>query len=328
MNALHGGESALMSLEKLSLLLGYSSSDRTSDRIPSSWTWCSSTSAVRNLITSNGRFGCIVLCLHIFANYFAIPDLDEYRDLDQNQNSDSREEGKYPRKGHTLINQAFAVCVRKVLDVYNAALNTLSASVSLRRMSKKNDGGCLTRVSHSEITLLEVYLHTRGITTQMEALGNICNVNHLAVGFPVSSLDKANSELRMSYRVEQHKGDVLCFSILTDTRQEIFLVIHLTTLAIYCQAQDKSFCIYFAAICSITTIPSILVQVEDMSDLESVHMLYLTESLHICFLSNETQSTAKIIQKILQCSMDYRSCLTGRIWEGRSFDEKSSNRFS
>ncbi|XP_075520080.1 uncharacterized protein LOC142553599 isoform X2 [Primulina tabacum] len=134
--------------------------------------------------------------------------------------------------------------------------------------------------------------------------------------------------LPMSYRVEQHKGDVLCFSILTDTRQEIFLVIHLTTLAIYCQAQDKSFCIYFAAICSITTIPSILVQVEDMSDLETVHMLYLTESLRICFLSNETRSTAKIIQKILQCSMDYRSCLTGRIWEGRSFDEKSSNRFS
>ncbi|XP_075520083.1 uncharacterized protein LOC142553599 isoform X3 [Primulina tabacum] len=94
-------------------------------------------------------------------------------------------------------------------------------------------------------------------------------------------LAKIEFSSRMSYRVEQHKGDVLCFSILTDTRQEIFLVIHLTTLAIYCQAQDKSFCIYFAAICSITTIPSILVQVEDMSDLETVHMLYLTESLRI-----------------------------------------------
>lgn len=133
MNALHGGESALMSIKKLSLLLGYSSTDRTSHRIPSLWTWCSSTSAVGNLLTSIGRFGCIVFCLCIFANYFASPDLDEFRDLGQNQNSDSCEEGKCPWKGHTLINQAFAVCVRKVLDGYNAALNTLSASVSLWR---------------------------------------------------------------------------------------------------------------------------------------------------------------------------------------------------
>ncbi|XP_073054596.1 uncharacterized protein [Primulina eburnea] len=199
MNALHGGESALMSIEKLSLLLGCSSTDRTSHRIPSLWTWCSSTSAVGNLLTSIGQFGCIVFCLRIFANYFARPDLDEFRDLDQNQNSHSCEEGKWPQNGHTLTNQAFAVCVRKVLDGHDAALNTLSASVSLRRVSKTNDGGCLTSISHSEITLLEVYLHTRGITTQIEALGNICNVNHLAVGFPVSSLEdlktKANSEL-------------------------------------------------------------------------------------------------------------------------------------
>ncbi|XP_073141248.1 uncharacterized protein [Henckelia pumila] len=200
MNALHGGESALMSVEKLSLLLGYGLTDRTSHRIPSLWTWCSSTSAVGNLLTSIGRFGCIVFCLRIFSNYFASPDLDEIRDLDKNQNNDSCEEGKCTRSGHTLVNQAFAVCVRKVLDGFDAALNTLSASVSLRRVSKTNDGGCLTSISHSEITLLEVYLHTRGITTQIEALGNICNVNHLTVGFPVSSLDdlkaKANSELR------------------------------------------------------------------------------------------------------------------------------------
>ncbi|KAK4407532.1 Gamma-tubulin complex component 2 [Sesamum angolense] len=54
-------------------------------------------------------------------------------------------------------------------------------------------------------------------------------------------------------------------------------------------------------------------KVQDMLDLESVHMAYLTESLHICFLSNETRPIAGIIQNILQCAMDFRSCLTGSI---------------
>ncbi|KZV44463.1 hypothetical protein F511_19364 [Dorcoceras hygrometricum] len=210
MNALHGGESALMSIAKISLLLGCSSTDRTSHRIPSLWTWCSSTSAVGNLLTSIGQFGCIVFFLRICSDYFAIPDLEELRDL-ENQNSDSCEEGKCPWNGHTLINQSFAVCVRKVLDGYNAALNTVSASVSLRRVSQKNDGGCLTSISHSEISLLEVYLHTRGITTQIEALGNICNVNHLAANFPASSLEDLKTKVNAELRAFPRGADLLSF---------------------------------------------------------------------------------------------------------------------
>ncbi|KAL6564916.1 hypothetical protein OROMI_016366 [Orobanche minor] len=68
--------------------------------------------------------------------------------------------------------------------------------------------------------------------------------------------------------------------------------------------------------------------VKDMLDLEAVHMTYLTESLHICFLSDGTQPIAGIIQNILQCAIDFRSCFTRSILDAGSDDEKVTNRFS
>lgn len=50
-------------------------------------------------------------------------------------------------------------------------------------------------------------------------------------------------------------------------------------------------------------------KVKDMMDLESVHMAYLSEALRICFLSDETQIISNIIENILQCALDFRSCL-------------------
>ncbi|KAK4407531.1 hypothetical protein Sango_0334100 [Sesamum angolense] len=211
MNALQGVESALISIEKLSALLHYSSSDRTSNRIPSLWTRCSSTAAVGNLLTSIGQFGCIIFLLQRFFNYFTTPDFGGVRELDENSKSDSREEGKYPLHNLTLINQAFAISVGKIIDGYISALNTLPASVSLRRFSKTNDGGCLTSIGHSEITLLEVYLHTTGLRTQIEALGNLCNVNHLTVGFPVSSLEHLKTKADSEFSAFPKSGALLSF---------------------------------------------------------------------------------------------------------------------
>ncbi|KAL6543338.1 hypothetical protein OROHE_010858 [Orobanche hederae] len=65
-----------------------------------------------------------------------------------------------------------------------------------------------------------------------------------------------------------------------------------------------------------------------MLDLEAVHMTYLTESLHICFLSDGTQPVAGIIQNILHCAIDFRSCFTRSILDAGSDDEKVTNRFS
>ncbi|URE42113.1 Spc97 / Spc98 family [Musa troglodytarum] len=53
------------------------------------------------------------------------------------------------------------------------------------------------------------------------------------------------------------------------------------------------------------------IKVKDMLDLESVHMSYLAEALHICFLSEDTKPVAVIIENILQCALDFGLHLTG-----------------
>ncbi|KAK6164020.1 hypothetical protein DH2020_000884 [Rehmannia glutinosa] len=210
MNALQGVETALISIEKLSAVLHYSSADRTSHRIPNLWTRCSSNVVVGNLLTSIGQFGCVVFLLRRFVNYFTDPDFVGVIELGKNPKSDSCDEGK--RSLHlTLINQAFAISVGKVIDGYISALNTLSASVSLRHFLKSNNGGCLTSIGHSEITLLEVYLHTMGLRTQIEALGNLCNVNHLTAGFPLSSLEDLSTKADSEFSAFPRSGALLSF---------------------------------------------------------------------------------------------------------------------
>ncbi|XP_048429368.1 uncharacterized protein LOC125472214 [Pyrus x bretschneideri] len=65
-----------------------------------------------------------------------------------------------------------------------------------------------------------------------------------------------------------------------------------------------------------------------MMDLHSVHMEYLTHSLDICFLSDETRSIARIIESILQCALDFRSCLTGGLWDVGTAEANTMGRLS
>ncbi|XP_047969375.1 uncharacterized protein LOC125213064 [Salvia hispanica] len=211
MNALQGVESALISIEKLSALLCCSSADRTSHRNPSLWSRSSSTVAIGNILISIGQFGCMIFLLRRFVDYFTNPDFDGVRDLKEKPNTDSGEEGNSILHGFTLINQAFAISVGKVIDGYISALNTLSASVSLRRFLKTKDGGCLTNIGHSEMTLLEVYLHTAELRTQMEALGNLCNVDHLTDNFPVSSLEVLRAKSNSEFSAFPRSGALLSF---------------------------------------------------------------------------------------------------------------------
>ncbi|XP_042002632.1 uncharacterized protein LOC121751889 [Salvia splendens] len=211
MNALEGVESALISIEKLSALLCCSSADRTSHRNPSLWSRSSSTVAIGNILISIGQFGCMIFLLRRFVDYFTNPDFDGVRDLKEKPNADSGEEGNSILHGFTLINHAFAISVGKVIDGYISALNTLSASVSLRRFLKTKDGGCLTNIGHSEMTLLGVYLHTAELRTQMEALGNLCNVDHLTDNFPVSSLEVLRAKPNSEFSAFPRSGSLLSF---------------------------------------------------------------------------------------------------------------------
>ncbi|KAL8531079.1 hypothetical protein ACS0TY_007910 [Phlomoides rotata] len=208
MNALQGVESALISIEKLSALLCYSSADRSSHRIQSLWTRSSSTVVIGNLLTSIGQFGCIIFLLRRFVNYFTNPDLGGK--LEEDSKIDSCDERKFSMCNLTLINQAFAISVGKIVDGYVSALNTLSASVSIRRLLNTKDG-CLTNIGHSELTLLEVHLHTTGLRTQMEALGNLCNVNHLTIDFPVLSLEDLRTKSNSEFSEFPRSGALLSF---------------------------------------------------------------------------------------------------------------------
>ncbi|XP_050222979.1 uncharacterized protein LOC126673061 isoform X2 [Mercurialis annua] len=103
-------------------------------------------SAFPNILSSVASFGSLVLLLRKFVHHFTYID--------------------------SLVNQAFAVAVGKVLQGYFSALNTVYASVTLRRSSNVDDD-----IVHSGVTLLELYLHTQELRSQIEALANICNLH-------------------------------------------------------------------------------------------------------------------------------------------------------
>lgn len=104
------------------------------------------------------------------------------------------------------------MAVGKVLEGYISGLDTVHASVIFRRSSKHVDfSGCLKSVAHSEITLLELFLHTKELRVRIEALASICNLQKW--GYCISDTDfedlivKATSEFCNFSR----GGDLLTF---------------------------------------------------------------------------------------------------------------------
>ncbi|XP_076944984.1 uncharacterized protein LOC143615862 [Bidens hawaiensis] len=190
MNALQGLESSLISIEKLCAIFNYDPTDRTFHRIPNMWTKSVSTLALGKILRTLGCMGCGVFFLYKFVNHFAnlIP-------TDANAESAA---SNYPP--YSLVNQAFAVAVNDVLEGYIAALDTLYASVRLRRFSSIGNvsSGCLSSVGHSEVTLLEVYLHTKELRNQIEVIGSICNVHGLANCFLVSPLEELVTQTKFT----------------------------------------------------------------------------------------------------------------------------------
>lgn len=210
MNALQGVESALISIEKLCKVFCSDPADRTFHRIPSLWNRSSSTIALGRVLKSIGRSGCIVFLLAQFVDYFTTITFDgisrgnKSAEPEENRNDHTTEGGEHPL--HSLVNQAFAVSVGKILEGYMSALDTLYASVCLRRSSNTSDVsscassevGFLTSVAHSKVSLLEVYLHTEGLRTQIDAMGNICNVHDIDLCHLVSSLENLGGKTKFS----------------------------------------------------------------------------------------------------------------------------------
>ncbi|CAI0452396.1 unnamed protein product [Linum tenue] len=221
LNAMQGVASALLSIEKLSVAFYSDSADRTYHRIPSLWSRSSSTQAMGKILNSIGCFGCLVFLLRKFVDHFTCLSSETYspgRKLGV-PNVVAEGSGCYGNTGdvdcppYSLVNQAYAVAVGKVLEGYICSLNTVCASVGLRHSSnagaplvQSSEGTApLTSVVHPEVTLLEIYLHTKELRTRIEALGNICNLHSIALSFSVSSFEelgaKANSEF-----INFHRG--------------------------------------------------------------------------------------------------------------------------
>ncbi|CAL2265662.1 unnamed protein product [Prunus armeniaca] len=205
MNALQGVESALVSIQKLSAAFCSDPADRTFHQIPSLWNRSSSTHALGNILQPIGCSGLLVFLLRKFVDYFS----------NLNVESEDHVDGEAQVKQcppYSLVNHAFAVSVGKVVEGYMCALDTLYASVGLRRSSCSSSVvGCLNSVVYSELTLLEFYLHTKELRAQIEALTNLCNLYQFSSCFSVSSLEelitKANLEFCNFYR----GGDLLSY---------------------------------------------------------------------------------------------------------------------
>lgn len=211
MYAMQGVESALISIEKLSAAFCSEPADRTFHRIPSLWTRASSTHALGNILSSIGCSGSRVFLLLKFVDYFT-----NFISCENSASKDDSEVYEEKRPSYSLVNQAFAVAVGKVLEGYMCALDTLYASVGFRRISR-NDGapsslvGCLTSVVHSEITLLELYLHTKDLRTQIEALANICNLHDVKLSLSVSSVEDSIAKAALEFRNFHRGGDLLTY---------------------------------------------------------------------------------------------------------------------
>lgn len=226
-NALQGVQSSLVSIEKLSSAFCSDPADRTFHQIPSLWNRCSSTHALGKILNSIGFSGSLVFFLRKFVDYFTNVKLVENLTEKRQENAEPAEsqshgdvgvrEEKHPP--YSLVNQAFSVAVGKVLEGYLCALDTVYASVGLRRSSKMVDMpshssavvGCLTSAVHSEITLLELYLHTKELRTQIEALGNICNLHDLALRFSASSFEDLIAKATFEFRNFYRGGDLLTY---------------------------------------------------------------------------------------------------------------------
>eukprot|EP00257_Ricinus_communis_P014968 XP_015572775.1 uncharacterized protein LOC8286577 [Ricinus communis] len=207
LNAMQGVESALTSIQKLSSAFSSDPADRSHHQIPSLWNRSSSTHALGRILNSIGCFGSLVFLLRKFVDNLTHIELEQIH-----YDHDTQKE---QHLSYTLVNQAFAVAVGKVLEGYVCALNTVYASARLRHSSTVDveyyEEACLTSIVHSKVTLLELYLHTKELRCQIEALGNICNLYDVALCFSVSSLEDLNAKAVFEFSNFYRGGDLLSY---------------------------------------------------------------------------------------------------------------------
>jgi len=218
MNAMQGAKSSLVSIQRISAIFCSDPADRTFLHIPNLWNRASSTRSLGNILKSIGCTASLVFLLRAFVDYYTNMNVDltfghNHRNSDVSQ-SQGDTVGAQQVPPFTLVNQAFAVAVGKVLEGYICGLDTIHTSVILRRSSKNVDltvPGCLKNVVHSEITLLEFYLHTKELRTQIEALASVCNLQKWALCFSDTAFEDLVTQATSEFRNFCRGGNLLTF---------------------------------------------------------------------------------------------------------------------
>ncbi|KAF8702493.1 hypothetical protein HU200_032872 [Digitaria exilis] len=180
LHALYGVKSSLYEIDELFVLFSSNPADRTSNRVANVWSRSSSTTSVGHILKSIRSAGLAVFFLCKFVQFYLIQGRERNgtsRERHEREESDDKDTEQH--RPFSLVNQAFAAAVEKVLEGYLCSLTTLPASIKLRRSvdqsgmpSKVSDGASCNSIS--EVTLLEVYLHTEELRRHVKSLGNIC----------------------------------------------------------------------------------------------------------------------------------------------------------
>ena len=180
LHALHGIKSSLDEIAELSVLFSSNPADRTSHRVANVWSRSSSTASVGHILNSICSTGLAVFFLCKFVHFYLFQSREmKYGSREGCEHDVSDDKDTEHPPPYSLVNQAFAAAVEKVLEGYFCSLNTLPSSIKLRRSVGQTDrpSGISDRAgysSSSEVTLLEVYLHTEELRRHIKSLGNIC----------------------------------------------------------------------------------------------------------------------------------------------------------
>ncbi|XP_062183615.1 uncharacterized protein LOC133887670 isoform X2 [Phragmites australis] len=180
LHALHGVKSSLDEIEELSVLFSSNPADRTSHRVANVWSRSSSTTSVGHILKSIRSTGLAIFFLCKFVHFHLFQNREmNCASRGGCEHEDSEDKDTEQHRPYSLVNQAFAAAVEKVLEGYFCSLNTLPASIKLRRSVGQSEK--LSRIpngasfnSTSEVSLLEVYLHSEELRRHVKSLGNIC----------------------------------------------------------------------------------------------------------------------------------------------------------
>ncbi|GAB4859901.1 hypothetical protein Ancab_011382 [Ancistrocladus abbreviatus] len=212
-NALQGVQSALVSVQKLSAAFCSDPADRSVYRIPSLWSRSLSTHTLGKMLKSVGYSGCVVFLLRKLVEYYTnlsfggkqMKGSQVVSKLLEKQNPENRNMDE--NLSFSLVNHAFSVAVEKVLEGYICALDTMNAAAHSRRSLHNVNGlsnassrlGSLTSIMLSGVTVLEVYLHTKELRTQIESLGNLCRLCNIALCFAVTPMEDLVAKAEMEF---------------------------------------------------------------------------------------------------------------------------------